>query len=329
MKKTVNIVIMSFLWMCVACSQRSNDTSIEQSMHECYNPFAIEGSKTELFAEIDTKIDSVISADAINYDKFTIRGYMIWDSIANALYSPDKFLHTSDWDWARHRNGVVEYLNYHLNNTIDSILQNQQIINARKRENQLTDSLLTTQYKWVRAHFDTTEEYLGSSSQLKYYNIEEEMLKVQNVNLQDLLIALTDSMHYKRSSHSISNNMLQKEYQHITFDRIPYYQNDTVYNESDDRLIFKTEIKAWDSLMKHRSNVSILLMDNAREAYNYGTYRLLFNRLRQLKNEFEAYDIMSSDMRGLMLSDSCTYEELMSYPNYSTKWGEYLKEFER
>ena len=54
----------------------------------------------------------------------------------------------------------------------------------------------------------------------------------------------------------------------------------------------------------------------------------MFNRLRQLKNEYEAYTILTIDKQALTLSDSCTYEELMAYPNFTTKWNEYIKQFE-
>lgn len=30
----------------------------------------------------------------------------------------------------------------------------------------------------------------------------------------------------------------------------------------------------------------------------------------------------------LILPNTCTYEELLAYPNFTTKWNEYLKEFE-
>lgn len=130
------------------------------------------------------------------------------------------------------------------------------------------------------------------------------------------------------AQYTISTDIYQTQYQHILSNRIPYYQNDSIYNERTDRQNFKLEIGAWDKLMEQRNIIAGLLYVKVKDAYNIGAYRLMFNRLRQLKNEFEAYESQSSDMKTIALSDSCTYEELLAYPNFSTKFNDNQKRFD-
>lgn len=310
----------------IGCEQ-SKDRHISDSVAQLQsNPFKTD-NKDLLFTQIEFTVDSAIKATELNYQDDTLKGYLFWDSITQALFPPSIYAKT-DSDLAKHRNGIIEYLNWHLSRTITHLLADVEIGSAFNVESTLTDSLLRTQYKWLQSHFDTTQDYIGSASNLKYYNIEYEMLRLQNSNLKELLQALTDSSYNNVAQYSISNDIYQTQYQHILSNRIPYFQNDSIYNEETDRQNFKLEIGAWDKLMEQRNIIAGLLYGKVKDAYNIGTYRLMFNRLRQLKNEYEAYPIMTIDKQALTLSDSCTYEELMTYPNFTTKWNEYLKQFE-
>ena len=78
-------------------------------------------------------------------------------------------------------------------------------------------------------------------------------------------------------------------------------------------------------MIRIRAKIRGLIREDAVKAFDNGSNRLMFNRLRQLKNEYEAYSIMTTEKQVLTLSDKCTYEELIAYPNFSTKWNEYLK----
>ena len=284
--------------------------------------------KVSLFIQIEDTVDSVIKENSIDYQKYTIKGYLVWDSIVNAKYSPDLYNLSTSSDWTKHDSGIIEYLNWHLGKIVyHKLSDNHRIIVEMNWEDILTDSLLTNQYKFFRSHFDSTQEDLGTSSNLKYYDIEVEMLKLQNKNLRELLEALTDSNYNKTVTHQITPKLLEKEYRHMLTKRIPYYRNDSIYNVAEDRANFQAEIAVWNQLMAQRNKIAALLYGNLRTAYNIGTYRLMFNRLRQLKNEYEAYGLISGDMRENLLTDSCSYEELLAYPNFSTKWNEYGKQF--
>lgn len=284
-------------------------------------------NKDLLFIQIEDAVDSVIKESGSDYQEYMIKGYLVWDSITTAKYSPELYNLSISSDWIKHNIGVKEYLNWHLRKIVYNLLHDNRIAAAMNEEKALTDSLLETQYKFLRSHFDSTQEDLGTSSNLKYYDIEVEMLKLQNKNLRELLEALTDSNYNKTVTHQITPKLLEKEYRHMLTKRIPYYRNDSIYNVAEDRANFQAEIAVWNQLMAQRNKIAALLRGNLRTAYNIGTYRLMFNRLRQLKNEYEAYGLISGDMRENLLTDSCTYEELLAYPNFSSKWSEYLKQF--
>lgn len=127
---------------------------------------------------------------------------------------------------------------------------------------------------------------------------------------------------------NIPNSVLRKESNHILNHLIPYYEDDSVYNASSDRTAFLQENQWWEKLIRIRKKIRELIREDAIKAFDNGSNRLMFNRLRQLKNEYEAYTIMTMDKQALTLSDSCTYEELTAYPNFTTKWNEYIKQFE-
>lgn len=285
-------------------------------------------NKDSLFSQIESKIDSTIAASKIEYRENSVKGYLAWDSVTRAVYSLDPSNPPPDMEWMSNENRIAEYLNWHLRRMVNKSLGDKAIADALNEEAALTDSLLSNQYNWLRSHFDTSQEITGSSAFGKYFDIEYEMLTLQNKNLKELLEASTNSAYNMSAPHSISSELLEKASRHILSDKIPYYQNDTVYSEADDRASFKAENEAWSKLMAHRNHVSGLLNGKIRAAYNIGTYRLIFNRLRQLKNEYEGYGMLSGDMRENLLSDSCSYEELMAYPNFSAKWTEYMKLFE-
>lgn len=328
------LYILSILLLLSACgcgrkdNKQSNlndsDFTIEQ---ERRNPFNT-NNKDSLFNAIEIAVDFSIKTSALDYDSQTKRGYLLWDSITKEIYNPENFVHSSDSDWALHENGILEYLNWHLWKILVPFIGDQSVVNRMQEEIEVTDSLLKAQYEWFRNHFDATQQWIGTAQNLKYYSIENEMLRIQNQNMQEILEAVTDSTYNKSVPHKIPMVLLEREYNNILTNRIPYYENDSIYNEAKDRASFMSELEIWTHLLRQRQIISNIIRKDAKTAFNIGTYRLMFNRLRQLKNEFEAYGSISSDMRSVLFSDSCTYDELMEYPNFTTKWNEYLKQFE-
>ncbi len=167
------------LSLLIGCANKQTDCANQQKN----TPFESD-NKAILFSQIEGEVDSAIKASEIRYSASSIIRYNLWDSVATALYSPDLYKLNSDSQFARHRNGIIEYLNWHLKRIINTQLADSQIRNAFNSDYALTDSLLNAQYKWFQSHFDATQDYLGSASSLKYYNLEIEMLRLRNANQQ-------------------------------------------------------------------------------------------------------------------------------------------------
>lgn len=259
----------------------------------------------------------------LNYNE-----YLQIDSIAKILYSPTNFIHESDADWEQNEIGLLEYLNWELWGILKPYIGEQRVVNLMTKEKIIIDSLINAQHDWFRAHFDATQELVGSGFRLKYYFIHKEMLSIQNANMKDILQALTDFSYKYTNEPNIPDCLIDNGQKYILNRVIPYYENDSIYKTDADIKSFLIENKLWTQLMKNREQIRNIIRKDAADAFDKGTFRLKFNRLRQLKNEFEAYDLMSSSMRSLLLSDSCTYDELMAYPNFTTKWHECHKQFE-
>lgn len=253
----------------------------------------------------------------LNYNE-----YLQIDSMAKILYSPTNFMHESDADWEQNEIGLLEYLNWKLWDILIPYIGRQWVVNLMEDESGIIDSLIDSQQNWFCAHFDATQESVGSGNILKYYHIKKEMRSIQNANMKDILQALTDSSYKCYNEPNIPDWLIDKGQKYILNSTIPYYENDSIYKADADIKLFLIENKLWAELMKNRKEIRNIIQKDAVDAFDKGTFRLKFNRLRQLKNEFEAYDLMSSSMRSLLLSDSCTYDELMAYPNFTTKWNE-------
>ncbi len=333
--KYLSFFLISLILLCtVGCGRKhKHDNNEDRTLDSIIdikrsNPFNT-NNKDSLFNAIEIEVGSIIKTFALDYNPRTINGYLLWDSLTNKIYSPENFIHSSDGDWALHENGILEYLNWHLWRILVPFIGEQRVVNLMNEEKGITDSLLTAQYEWFRNHFDATQQWIGTAYNLKYYSIENEMLKIQNQNMREIFEAIMDSTYNKSVPHKIPLALLKREYNNIQTNRIPYFENDSIYSEAKDRESFKIEIDIWKRLLHQRQNISNIIRKDAKTAFDIGTYRLMFNRLRQLKNEFESYEPMSSEMRSIVLSDSCTYEELLAYPNFTTKWNEHLKEFER
>ena len=77
--------------------------------------------------------------------------------------------------------------------------------------------------------------------------------------------------------------------------------------------------------MKVRKSTSRRLQGRIKSVYDNATYRLQRYHLIQLKNAFEGYGAMSNDVYLCLLSDTCSYDELLHSPNFFVKWASLLQ----
>lgn len=80
------------------------------------------------------------------------------------------------------------------------------------------------------------------------------------------------------------------------------------------------EQKVWNNILKARKGTSRKLHGRIKSVYDNATYRLQRYHLIQLKNAFNGYGAMSNDIYSYLLSDTCSYDELLHAPNFFVKW---------
>ena len=99
-----------------------------------------------------------------------------------------------------------------------------------------------------------------------------------------------------------------------------YYDYLDIGSREKVKACLSNEQKAWNSLMKVRKSTSRRLQGRIKSVYDNATYRLQRYHLIQLKNAFKGYGAMSNDVYSCLLSDTCSYEELLHAPNFTVKW---------
>lgn len=315
MKQLSFILTTLLLFSIWGCKNNVKETNYSTEATKPKHPFGYTENKDSVFRVIEDSVRSYIKEQGLNCSANSLTEYEMWDSITNQLYSPYKFTHSSDADWASNENGIIEYLNWHLVQLTERLINDSHITKLMAEERTLIEKLLSAQHKWFCVHFDTTIDYTGYF--IKYYALDKEMMLLQIHNLKDLLGTLTDSDYTIAQPRGIiTDEQIKAEYDYIQNKRIPYCQDDERYDENIDREAFKVEKEAWKALITKRNKISTQLNGRIKEVFDIATYRLIFNRLRQLKNEFEAYDGLPY-IREIALSDSCTYEELSAYSRLS------------
>lgn len=134
------------------------------------------------------------------------------------------------------------------------------------------------------------------------------------VSILDLYWALTNPTYtIKQKFIPLSEKYFEKEYL-ITTNLV---QDTTIFTDRyyplEQRMqIVQQEKKAWYELMESRNKVSQHLTSHIKFVYDNATYRLQKQHLVELKNEFNEYGVTSSEYQKLLLTDSCSYEELLN-----------------
>lgn len=90
-----------------------------------------------------------------------------------------------------------------------------------------------------------------------------------------------------------------------------FYFNDE-YSLEEQRYILLQEQEMWNNLMNIRNKISKHLTGNAKYVYNNATYHLQKQHLVELKNEYGEYGVTGAEYQKLLLTDSCSYEELLN-----------------
>ena len=218
----------------------------------------------------------------------------------------------------------TEYLRYHYEKLLEELLKKKSISLPLQTEQEAFDKLLEAQI----SYFDSIGYSGGSASSMAYSQLCNEMYAIHLKGTLDLYFAL-QAENYKPDKvyKPISNNIVIQEYNTIlhAIDSKNYYDYLDIGSREKAKACLSNEQKAWNSLMKVRKSTSRRLQGRIKSVYDNATYRLQRYHLIQLKNAFEGYGAMSNDVYLCLLSDTCSYDELLHSPNFFVKWASLLQ----
>ena len=217
----------------------------------------------------------------------------------------------------------TEYLRYHYEKLLEELLKKKSISLPLQTEQEAFDKLLEAQINY----FDSIG-YSGSASSIAYSQLYGEMYAIHLKGTLDLYFAL-QVKNYKPDKvyKLISNSIITQEYDMIfhAIDTKSLYDYLDIGSREKVKACLSNEQKAWNSLMKVRKSTSRKLQGRIKFVYDNATYRLQRYHLIQLKNAFEGYGAMSNDVYSCLLSDTCSYDELLHSPNFFVKWDSLLQ----
>ncbi len=212
----------------------------------------------------------------------------------------------------------TEYLRYHYEKLLEELLKKKNISLSLQTEQEELDKLLEAQINY----FDSIG-YSGSASSIAYSQLCDEMYAIHLKGTLDLYFVLQVKKYKPDKVYKpIPNSIITQEYNAIlhAVDTKDYYDYLDISSKEKVKACLLNEQKAWNSLMKARKNTSRELYGRIKTVYDNATYRLQRYHLIQLKNAFEGYGAMSNDVYSCLLSDTCSYDELLHAPNFTVKW---------
>ena len=213
----------------------------------------------------------------------------------------------------------TEYLRYHYEKLLEELLKKKNISLSLQTEREELDKLLEAQINY----FDSIGYDDGSASYMAYSQLSEEMFQMHFAGILDLYFALQVKKYKSNKVYKpIPNSIITQEYNAIlhAIDTKDYYDYLDISSKEKVKVCLLNEQKAWNSLMKARKNTSRELYGRIKTVYDNATYRLQRYHLIQLKNAFEGYGAMSNDVYSCLLSDTCSYDELLHSPTFTVKW---------
>lgn len=325
---------MTFL--CIFSCRNKLQTNIDEnkvldSIHSDGNILreALE-NEDSIFEQVENSISQYIDQNGTFSSEDAIENYYMIDSILHNLYDYNEPIENQ---WQLYTNLTIKvhqikFLNYYLLNQISSKADNK-FSNLLYEEKVLTDSLEWAIHNFLESHIDNAAVYDDQHYLIKYYNISLNIYLNRNETLKELLFSMNDDDHYTPKYHKLPISLFDKEYKHIQNDLIPHKSSSTRYNEASDRQAIITIKQVWSDFIAKRNEISQLLPPRHRKVWDNATYRFQRSHLIVLKNEFEGLwlpGLPQEAAQEVILQDTCTYEELLAYPNFTIKWNEYLRQ---
>lgn len=207
---------------------------------------------------------------------------------------------------------------------------NNNIASLLAEENKLTDSLIVAKQNFLKYHWDDGGEPHDCSQQ-GYFDLVIEMQTMRNANLQELLDAIsTGKYEPKRQYQPIPKAQFATAYEDLNKNvcgmRQEYFNLDDFRGDSiKTRELLQKEKLVWEKLQSTRTKISQQLRGNQRITFDNGSQRLQWHQLVQLKNEYKHYGNVGWEVLFCCISDSCSYEIVLNYSNYTIAWNDFCK----
>lgn len=271
---------------------------------------------------ITVLLQTYIEAKQIQLSQNPVDRYRCIDSIITNKLIPDPDLEENYGGQSQINESCyiskiwTEYLCYHYERLLEELLKKGSFSLSLQTEQEAFDKLLKAQINY----FDSIGYSSGSASPMAYSQLGNEMYTIRLKGILDMYFALqVENYKPNKVYKPISNSIIKQEYDTIfhAIDTNSFY--DYINSRKGLKLCLLNEQKAWNSLMKARKGTSRKLQGRIKSVYDNATYRLLRYHLIQLKNAFEGYGIMSDDVYSRLLSDTCSYDELLHSPNFVVK----------
>ena len=288
------------------------------------------GNKDSLNIAVTALLQTYIEAKQIQLPRNPVDRYKYIDSIITNNLIPDAELEKDCGNQMQINASLgiskiwTEYLCYHYEKLLEELLKKRSFSLSLQIEQEAFDKLLKAQINY----FDSIGYSGGSASSMAYSQLCDEMYSVYLKGTLDLYFAL-QVKYYKsdKAYKPISNSTIIQEYDTIfhAIDTKRFYDYLDIGSREKAKACLSNEQKAWNNLMKVRKSTSRRLQGRIKSVYDNATYRLQCYHLIQLKNAFKGYGAMSNDVYSCLLSDTCSYDELLHSPNFFVKWDSLLQ----
>ena len=288
------------------------------------------GNKDSLNIAVTALLQTYIEAKQIQLPRNPVDRYKYIDSIITNNLIPDAELEKDCGNQMQINASLgiskiwTEYLCYHYEKLLEELLKKRSFSLSLQIEQEAFDKLLKAQINY----FDSIGYSGGSASSMAYSQLCDEMYSVYLKGTLDLYFAL-QVKYYKsdKAYKPISNSTIIQEYDTIfhAIDTKRFYDYLDIGSREKAKACLSNEQKAWNNFMKVRKSTSRRLQGRIKSVYDNATYRLQRYHLIQLKNAFEGYGAMSNDVYSCLLSDTCSYDELLHSPNFFVKWDSLLQ----
>lgn len=286
------------------------------------------GNNDSVYKSVEFDIINYLGDNQIEMPKSQIDMYNVIESVVHKIYDYKEPIE-NEWQLYDHLSTTcsqLRFLNEYLIRRISKISDNRLLTQLLYNECELIDSLECNQHRFLKAHFDYADKDT-THRLLKYYQASLSILNDRNEDLKDLFFSMVDTSYNNSTKYlNLSNRLFNQEYSHIYNSLILDNRNNLDYNVTMSQNAIESLKQTWFDFIAKREEIAKLLLTEHQNVWRNSTYRYQRSHLIILKNEFEELGLLGSELATeIILSDTCTYEELISYSNFSTKWKEYNK----